>query len=67
LPSAEEELRDAVRDASDGGGSWLTIGTIPGISWQAAQQRFRGPAPDPLRTRTEPVRSERFELSLDGT
>ncbi len=31
----------AVREAHDAGDSWLTIGTILGISRQAAQQRFR--------------------------
>jgi hypothetical protein len=45
LAAAEQELRDAVRDAYDGGNSWLTIGTILGISRQAAQRRFRR-APD---------------------
>jgi hypothetical protein len=43
LVAAEHELRDAVRDAYDGGNSWLTIGTILGISRQAAQRRFRRP------------------------
>lgn len=43
LVAAEQELRDAVSDAYDGGDSWLTIGTILGISRQAAQQRFRRP------------------------
>jgi hypothetical protein len=43
LAGAEQELRDAVREAFDGGSSWLTIGTILGISRQAAQRRFRRP------------------------
>ncbi len=43
LAAAERELRVAVRDAYEGGNSWLTIGTILGISRQAAQQRFRRP------------------------
>jgi hypothetical protein len=43
LTAAEHELREAVREAYDGGDSWLTIGTILGISRQAAQQRFRRP------------------------
>jgi hypothetical protein len=32
--------------AYDGGSSWLTIGTILGISRQAAQRRFRRPPED---------------------
>jgi hypothetical protein len=40
---AEEELREAVGAAYDGGDSWRTIGTVLGISRQAAQQRFRRP------------------------
>jgi DNA invertase Pin-like site-specific DNA recombinase len=46
LAAAEQELRDAVRAAFDGGSSWRTIGTILGISRQAAQRRFRRP-PEP--------------------
>ena len=46
LAAAEQELRDAVRDAFDGGSSWLTIGTILGTSRQAAQRRFRRPPED---------------------
>jgi hypothetical protein len=46
LKAAEHELREAVREAYDGGDSWLTIGTILGISRQAAQQRFRRPPPE---------------------
>ena len=46
LTAAENELREAVREAYDGGDSWLTIGTILGISRQAAQQRFRRPPPE---------------------
>lgn len=46
LAAAEQELRDAVRDAYDGGDSWLTIGTVLGISRQAAQRRFRLPPVD---------------------
>jgi hypothetical protein len=47
--AAEEELRAAVRASYDAGSSWLTIGTVLGISRQAAQQRFRRPPvpPDP--------------------
>ncbi len=43
LAAAEHELREAVRDAYDGGDSWLTAGTVLGISRQAAQRRFRRP------------------------
>ena len=43
LAAAERELKEAVRDAYDGGDSWLTIGTVLGISRQAAQRRFRRP------------------------
>jgi hypothetical protein len=46
LAAAEQELRDAVRDAYDGGDSWLTIGTVLGISRQAAQRRFLRPPVD---------------------
>jgi hypothetical protein len=41
LTAAEHEVREAVRGAYDDDDSWLTIGTILGISRQAAQQRFR--------------------------
>jgi hypothetical protein len=41
LAAAEQELREAVRESYDGGDSWLTIGTILGVSRQAAQRRFR--------------------------
>ena len=45
--AAEEELREAVWAAYESGDSWLTIGTILGISRQAAQQRFgRRPVDD---------------------
>jgi len=40
LAAAEQELAEAVRAAYDRGDSWLTIGTVWGISRQAAQQRF---------------------------
>ena len=43
MAAAEQELREAVRDAFDGGTTWLTIGTILGSSRQAAQRRFRRP------------------------
>jgi DNA invertase Pin-like site-specific DNA recombinase len=46
LIAAEHELREAVRDAYDGGNSWRTIGTILGISRQAAQRRFPRPPDD---------------------
>ena len=45
LAAAEHELGEAVRAAYDAGDSWLTIGTILGISRQAAQQRFRRAPP----------------------
>ena len=60
LAAAEDELSAAVRDAYDGGDSWLTIGTILGISRQAA------PIPA-TRRGLNPVRSERLELSLSAT
>jgi hypothetical protein len=45
--AAERELVEAVWAAYESGDSWLTIGTILGISRQAAQQRFgRRPADD---------------------
>ena len=46
--TAESELREAVWSAYESGDSWLTIGTILGISRQAAHQRFgrRPAAPD---------------------
>jgi hypothetical protein len=43
LEAAQRELSEAVQDAYDGGDSWLTIGTILGISRQAAHQRFGRP------------------------
>jgi hypothetical protein len=46
LAAAAEELRVAVRDAYDAGDSWLTIGTILGISRQAAQRKFRRAEPE---------------------
>jgi hypothetical protein len=66
LATAEQELRTAVSEAYDAGDSWLTIGVILGVSRQAAQQRFRRPAPSDGRS-TGPVRSERLELSLAAT
>ena len=53
LAAAEEELRAAVRAAYDGGDSWLTIGTILGISRQAAQQRFRRPEHRPEQQQSQ--------------
>ena len=47
---AAQELEEAVWSAYESGDSWLTIGTILGISRQATQRRFgRRPAarPDP--------------------
>jgi hypothetical protein len=45
VTAAEEELREAVWSAYESGDSWLTIGTILGITRQAAHQRFgRRPA-----------------------
>jgi hypothetical protein len=41
LRAAEDDLRVAVRESYDAGDSWLTIGTVLGISRQAAQRRFR--------------------------
>lgn len=40
LSRAETELAEAVREAYDAGDSWLTIGTILGITRQSAQRRF---------------------------
>ena len=40
LTAATDELREAVWAAYESGDSWLTIGTILGISRQAAHQRF---------------------------
>ena len=46
--AAERELVEAVWAAYESGDSWLTIGTILGISRQAAQQRFgRRPSTGP--------------------
>jgi hypothetical protein len=46
LAAAEHELQAAVRDAYDGGNSWLTIGTILGISRHLAAGRA-APVPVP--------------------
>ncbi len=72
LAVAEAELVEAVREAYDGGDSWRTIGTALGMTRQAAQRRFgrRGVGEDARLARDEAsgrVRSERLELSLDGT
>lgn len=40
LAVAEQELRDAVRDARQAGDSWTVIGAALDITRQAAQQRF---------------------------
>jgi hypothetical protein len=44
LAAAEDEVRRAVELAHEGGDSWLTIGTILGVSRQAAHRRFGSPA-----------------------
>ena len=40
LAVAQDNLRTAVRESYDAGDSWLTIGTILGISRQAAARKF---------------------------
>jgi hypothetical protein len=45
IAAAEEELRHAVHDARAAGHSWSAIGRTLGVTKQAAQERFRAPAP----------------------
>jgi len=40
IDAAQQELRDAVRAAHDGGRSWGDVAMVLGVSRQAARQRF---------------------------
>jgi hypothetical protein len=51
---AEEDLRDAVKQARRGGEPWSAIGAVLGITRQSAQQRF-GRTTVPLVEPTKPV------------